>query len=321
MNTEEEDFPDIGKRRHGEVLVCHGDDRPDQFAGWLQPLANKFDWLSSIAAGYDIDMDPQDGSPPISDIMDFCQRLGIAFVSKPWDGYLISGTSRIGWIKIGTVRSASLLGENLIRALEGHMIGLVKAEVIHELQSINDLNEFLERTNDNRPALNFLDQKAATLNATLQATEAELKAATRRIVAFTESDTAEIDHACVCLASALLTSEKCRLRAGPLVLWDDGVVYAISSWGGSPIPPGSSPAILLDGLQKSSCSLVTVSESTIIGGLGGHPVYRRGPAQINGWANVWSLREKWQRTFVVTPPEFLEQVQKIHEFWAPPASG
>lgn len=47
MSKSDEDYPEIGKRRRGMVLVCHGDDRPDQFSDWLQPLV-----LEWAAAGF-----------------------------------------------------------------------------------------------------------------------------------------------------------------------------------------------------------------------------------------------------------------------------
>jgi hypothetical protein len=72
------------------VLVCHGDDRPDQFADWLKTLVADFESLFSIACEFGIDLDPQDGSAPIVDVMDFCQRLGIEFRSNMWEGSLIS---------------------------------------------------------------------------------------------------------------------------------------------------------------------------------------------------------------------------------------
>lgn len=55
-----------------------------------------------------------------------------------------------------------------------------------------------------------------------------------------------------------------------------------------------------------------VRDATVIGGWL-NPVYRKGPATIEGWSSVWTLREKRPRNFTVEPPECAEQVRKIHD--------
>jgi hypothetical protein len=310
MSKSEDDYPEIGKRRRGMVLVCHGDDLPDRFADWLQSLVTDFERLSSIASEFGVDMDPLDGSPSIIDVMDFCQRLGIEFRSNMWEGSLISGIYHLGWIKVGTVRSAAAHGKMLLRALEKQTDCAVRSSVMRELQDIKELDEFIDRTADDR---HVLLQEIASLGSSLQATKSALDAANNKISTAAESNTAEIDRSCMQLAAALLTGEKCRVVAGPLVLWEDGVVYAICSWGGSPIPEGSSPAVLMDGIQRSGRRVVLVRDTTVIGGRMSGPIYRKGPANISGWSKVWSFREKRDRVFSVVPPEFAEQVRQIHE--------
>lgn len=150
------------------------------------------------------------------------------------------------------------------------------------------------------------------MTATVHAANFALDAANEKISKAAESDTQEIDRACIRMASALLSGEVCRVVAGPLVLWDDGIVYAICSWGGSPIPEGSSPAVLLEAVQRSGMRVVRARDATVIGGWL-NPVYRKGPASINGWSRVWMLREKRPRNFIVEPPECAEQVRKIHD--------
>ena len=310
MSKTDDDFPEIGKRRRGMVLVCHGDDRPDQFADWLQPLVADFERLFSIASEFGVDMDPQDGSAPIVNVMDYCQRLGIEFSSSMWEGSLISGIYHLGWIKAGTVRSALAHGRRLLRALEKQTDSAVRSVVMRELQGIKELEKFIDRTADDR---NVLRQKIASLSSSLHATTSALETVNNKVSKAAEGDTTDIDRACIRLASALLSAETCRLVAGPLVLWDDGVVYAICSWGGNPIPEGASPAILMEGIQRSGRRVVRVREATVIGGWLSGPIYRKGPPNISGWSSVWALREKRERTFSVDPPECAEQVRQIHE--------
>jgi hypothetical protein len=309
MRNSDDDYPEIGKRRRGMVLVCQGDDQPDQFADWLQPLVVDFERLSSLASEFDIELSAQDTKAPIVSVIEFCERIGVEFSSKMWEGSLISGVYHLGWIKVGTVRSASAQGRKLIRAIEMRVDLAIREAVIRDIQRIKDLDEFIDRTADDRAGMR---EKIVNLSATLNATKFELAAQSEKISKEAECSTQEVDRACVRFASALMSGKACRLVAGPLVLWDDGVVYAICSWGGNPIPDGSSPAILLEAVQLSGRRLVRVQDATVIGGWL-NPIYRRGPTSINGWLRVWSLREKIARTFIVDPPEYAEQVQKIHE--------
>lgn len=309
MRNSDDDYPEIGQRRLGMVLVCHGDDRPDQFADWLLPLVVEFERLSSLASEFGIDLTPEDGASPIVNVIDFCERLSIEFSSTMWEGFLISGVYHLGWIKVGTVRSASAHGRKLIRTLEKRADHAIRQAVIRDIQRIKDLDEFIERTADDRVGLR---EKIAALTETVHVTKLALDAANEKLSKAAESDTQEIDRACIRMASALLSGEACRVVAGPLVLWDDGVVYAICSWGGSPIPEGSSPAVLLSAVQRSGRRVVMVRDATVIGGWL-NPVYRKGPATIEGWSSVWTLREKRPRNFTVEPPECAEQVRKIHD--------
>lgn len=309
MSNSDDDYPEIGKRRRGMVLVCHGDDRPDQFADWLQPLVVEFERLSSLASEFGIDLTPEDGASPIVSVIDFCERLSIEFSSTMWEGSLISGVYHLGWIKVGTVRSASAHGRKIIRMLEKQADRAIRQAVIRDIQRIKDLDEFIERTADDRVGLR---EKIAALTETVHVTKLALDAVNEKLSKATKSDTQEIDRACIRMASALLSGEACRVVAGPLVLWDDGVVYAICSWGGSPIPAGSSPAVLLSAVQRSGRRVVMVRDATVIGGWL-NPVYRKGPATIEGWSSVWTHREKRPRNFTVEPPECAEQVRKIHD--------
>ena len=40
--NEEDDLPELGDRVDDRILVCHGDDWPENFIGWLDPLVNEF---------------------------------------------------------------------------------------------------------------------------------------------------------------------------------------------------------------------------------------------------------------------------------------
>lgn len=309
MSSDEIDYPEIGQRRRGMVLVCRGDDQPENFADWLQPLVVEFERLSGVAAEFGVNLDAQDGSTPIEDVTEFCERLGVQFNRKYWEGSLASGYYYFGWIKSGTLRSAISRGKALLNALESHLDSTVRLEIMHELQGIKELDDFIERTADDRQ---MLRKKIESLNSSVQSMKAALDETTERLSRVAKNDSSDIDRACILLASALLSGKACKVIAGPLVLWNDGVVYAIVDWGGKPIPKASSPAVLLDGILRSRRRVVRVSEATVIGGWLSGPIYRKGPEDISGWSDVWKLQENRERKFVVDPPEYAEQVQKIH---------
>ncbi len=305
-----EDELNIGCHRKGRVLVCHGDDQPDEFAGWLQPLVNDFKEISSIASVWDVPLHPLDGSIPINDVMDFCERIGIDFDSNTWEGSMISGIYRFGWIARGTARRASVEGRKLLRALRKDTEVAVRAAVMRQLEGIKDLDELLDRTANDGPALRL---KIANLSDALNEAQCAAREANEKLQKAQEASSSQIDRACLALAVALLNKERRRIIAGPLALWEDGVIYAICSWGGVSIPEGSPPAVLLSGLEKAGHRVVRVSDQTVIGGWLSGPIYSRGPDKLSGWLHVWSRREKRERTFVVDPPEFSEQVRQIHE--------
>lgn len=300
----------IGCRRNGMVLVCHGDDEPDEFADWLRPLVDDFRRISSIASERDVTVSLEDGSAPIPDVMSFCDRLGIKFQSNMWEGSMISGIYRFGWLKTGTVRSASAAGRNLLKSLKKRTEVEVRAAVIRELEGMKDLNDLLDRTADDR---HVLRSQIAKLSGALNAAECAAREAKEKLQEAQEADTSQIDKACLEMAVALLNKEKRRIVVGPLALWDDGLIYALVSWGGVSIPEDSSPALLVSELERAGHRVVRVSDQTVIGGWLSGPIYSRGPANISGWADAWSRRERQARTFVTDPPEFSDQVRQIHE--------
>ena len=132
-----------------------------------------------------------------------------------------------------------------------------------ELAAIKGIDEFLARTSDERDRLRG---QIAHLTSALKTKTIEGDGLAEKVKDFSFSDSRQIDKACVQMAAALLVENCCKLVAGPLALWDDGQIYVISSWGGQPIPQGSSPAVLLKALQQSGRTVVQVHDSTVIGG-------------------------------------------------------
>jgi hypothetical protein len=109
--------------------------------------------------------------------------------------------------------------------------------------------------------------------------------------------------------------------AGPLVLWDDNVVYAITSRGGVTLPANSTPALLIGDLEAAGYPVVRVEEKTVIGGWTSGPIYRKGTPHITGWASVWSDRERKERVFLVIPKDSEMKVHEVHQALASGSSG
>ena len=126
-----------------------------------------------------------------------------------------------------------------------------------------------------------------------------------------ERSSTKIEKTCVELASAIIEGKATRIVAGPLVLWDDGNVYAITSRGKVELPTRSDPKLLLDSLKKSGYTVIEVEEMTIIGGWTRGPVYAKGDIHISGWEFVWSDDLRKERNFIVEPKEFEQKVNEI----------
>ena len=259
----EDDYPSIGRSRGGYTLVCHGDDRPTEWAGWLADFVSRFKEITTLAEEHGVRLaDRQAGDAPTSPV-EFCRAIGIDMDSSPWQGSLISGTYWLGWLRAGTLRETKSRARSLIASMSKLMEIGVRAAVMRELSVIPDFDEFLERTDANRPRL---QQEITGLKEALQQLRTEAQQKGQVAKECQEQDTHAIDQACLAIACAILGRQSTRIVAGPLLLWDDGIVYAIVSRGGVPIPADSSPRKLIDTLLAAKHPVVQVQEKTVIGG-------------------------------------------------------
>jgi hypothetical protein len=321
MSEEEEveDYPDIGDRRNGFILVCMGDDRPDQWIDWLEELVCKYEELEALAEAREL---PLDAGPDYGNLLgwrDFCETLGVSMDSKFWEGCMTSGQFQMGWIQSGTIRSAKKAGKEILNKIHKNLLEGIRRAAISELEKIKDLDRLVERTLDDRvsllTAIKELNASLVTARKTtsrLEATLAEAKA----------GDTSALTSDCLRMACAVLNEDRNILLAGPLVLWDDGVVYAFTSRGGEPLPADSSPSILLTELKRSGHPTVEVSEMTVIGGFLSGRCYRKGSAHISGWVNVWrEVEQNRERAFLVADSGHMTTVRAIHQHFKsqPPA--
>ncbi len=309
--SDEEDYPEVGDTRHGMVLVCQGDDKPQYWIDWLEPLINKYEELNEIAEEYSLNVEAESSHQNINDWKDFCEAMGISIDSAFWEGSMISGHYKMGWIKARSIRRAEKTGEAMLKKIRQNLFKRIREQRIKELNEITDLDVLVERTRDDRDTLlaeiDHLKAAYAKSRETMNALQHELTKAKVK-------DAPALSLDCLRIAGAVLNRERVRLIAGPLVLWDDGVVYALTSRGNVTLPDDSSPALLLKALQQSGHPTVEVSEMTVIGGWTSGPIYRKGSVRISGWINVWhDVEQNRERVFVVADPDKLTVVRDIHE--------
>ena len=317
--NEEEDFPEIGDTRGGMVLVCHGDDKPEYWLDWLKSLVNEFERLNEIAEERSVDLDAGSDHNPIEDWRALCEAMGISFKSTFWEGSMTSGVYQMGWLAADQIHQAETIGSDILRNIRRNLVERVRSVVISDLKKIKDLDKLIDRTRDDRESLLTQIEELKVSIAVDQKTMSTLEKA---LAEAKVNDTSALDLDCLHLAGAVLNRERVRLLAGPLVLWDDGVVYAFTSRGGVPLPDDSSPAVLLKQLQRSGHPTVEVGEMTLVGRWIGGPHYRKGTAHISGWANVWrEVEQTHERKFLVADPGHLPTVRAIHDhFKTPPIS-
>jgi|GEM_PF-2802539 len=312
------DWLTLGAEVDGETLVCHGDDLPDEFVSWLDTLAHQFLYLQEKAEELGVDLVAAKSKSTLFDIVDFCEEIGIDIGSRFWEGDHISGNFKIGWLASSEEKGTALKGKQLIAQLEAGLTASARKQIIADLRDIDDLEELLERTkNFDFGVSGKLELSKQLLSAkTEQVAQLENKIdqLNQSIFDFTngrEAGAAEINRACIDLAAAVIEGRNERIVAGPLVLWDDGVVYAMIARGSFKLPSDSPPARLIEALDRSGRAVVKVQETTIIGGWTSGPIYVKGDPHIGGWHDVWSTILEKERKFAIKPESAEGQVYKI----------
>lgn len=92
--------PELGDLVNGRILVCHGDDRPEDSVKWLDHLVSEFITLRDVADDLEAVLETAAGQP-VEDVTEFCEAIGIHLDRNFWEGSFISGFYYFGWIEIG----------------------------------------------------------------------------------------------------------------------------------------------------------------------------------------------------------------------------
>ncbi len=294
-------------------MVCYGDDRPDTWIDWLDTLVTEFEKLAEIAESHSLDLDLGPDYRSVQDWQEFCEAIGVNINPRFWEGSMISGQFQMGWIEPNKVHKAKKIGKAVLKQLRQNLFEKIRNSAILDIKKIRNLDSLIESTLNDRASL---IAEIAELNACLTATQSSEASLGKLLSEAKANDLSALTLDCLQMACAILNRDRKILLAGPLVLWDDGIVYALTSCGKVPLPATSPPAVLLRALQQSGHPVVEVGEMTCLGHFlfNGNPIYRRGADHISGWVTVWGDTERnRERKFVVADPNHLAVVQAIHE--------
>lgn len=116
--NDEDDFPQIGDRKKGMILVCMGDDCPDQWIDWLEALIDEFKQLQRVADKHGLDVDAGPDYKNVQDWRTFCEALGIMVDTQFWEGSMVSGMFQMGWIQARRVSRAQKTGNTILTTIK-----------------------------------------------------------------------------------------------------------------------------------------------------------------------------------------------------------
>lgn len=315
----EEVFPEIDDVRHGRHLVCMGEDKPDRWSDWLNQAVMEFEGLEELANENFLTLDAGRKYGEINGWQDFCEKLGVDFSSDFWEGEMNSGQWVMGWISNVAILRAKERADTIVARLRKNLLKQARGSIAKELAAIGDLEELLNRTRNDRESLIQRANKLQTELGVALGTAAANKRTQEEMI---WDDTSSLTFDCLRLAGAVLNGDRTVTLAGPLVLWSDGLVYALASRGGIPIPEGSAPSLLLRELERAGHRVIRVGEMTGYVATTSGPKYRKGAEHVSGWVNVWrEIEQKRERKFIVSDPEHLPEVLAIHNHFRFPTTS
>ena len=110
----DDDYPEIGMCLDGYMLVCHGDDRPVEWAAWLQPIVERFEEARSLAEENGMRDLVFECLGPWTSIVEFCEAVGIEMGERDWLNTGISGTYHLGWVQENRLDSVEKEARRLV---------------------------------------------------------------------------------------------------------------------------------------------------------------------------------------------------------------
>lgn len=148
----EREMPSLGATVGGRVFVCHGDDQPEHFVGWLDYSVERFHGLADIASRLEMDAD-ETGIDFGQGVVEFLSDAGIDFDSSHWEGACISGIYQMGWVE-----------KRKVKAVERRIDGLLdKAEKAMRRRVVASMRERLNQTIEDSLLKELVELNAADL--------------------------------------------------------------------------------------------------------------------------------------------------------------
>ena len=319
--SDEADIPSIGDCRDGKVLVCMGDDQPDQWVGWLEELVDEFNVLRDAATAHGLLCRIDSQSLELGDWSGFCEEVGVELKREFWEGTLVSGHFVMGWLEKKKIGTARRRGGSLLKKLHRNLVVQLKAERIEELKGLKDLDELISRTENDREALL---EEVGSLKSSLASSQAEASQLQGALTAV-KADVDRVDGLNRFLLGVIRGGDGIFVH-GPLLRWSDGTILALTKRGRVALPTHSPHWSVLQELRSLGHPVVEFSEVTILGGWLSGPIYLQGSGELSGWDDAWNDHRKMNRKFEIADPSKAQMLVLVKEYlgragaWSMPVS-
>ncbi len=307
--SDEDDIPSIGDCRDGKVLVCMGDDQPDQWAGWLEELVDDFNLLRDAARAHGLLCRIDSQSLELGDWSGFCEEVGVDLKREFWEGSLVSGQFVMGWVEKQKIGTARRRGGSLLKKLHRNLVLQLKAEKIEELKGLKDLDELISRTENHREALL---EEVESLKSSLASAQAETSQL-QGVLTAVKADVDRVNGLNGFLLGIIRGGDGIFVH-GPLLRWSDGTILALTKRGRVALPTHSPHWSVLQELRSLGHPVVEVSEVTILGGWLSGPIYLQGSGELSGWDDAWNDHRKMNRKFEIADPSKAQLLALVMEY-------
>lgn len=307
--SDDSEIPSIGDCRDGDVLVCMGDDRPDQWAGWLEELVDEFNSLREVATAHDLACRPAPACNDLGDWSDFCTELGVNLSRQFWEGSMVSGHFVMGWVKKSEVSATRKRGHSLVKKFRRNLVAELKARRIQELKGLQDLDEVISMSQYDRDALvEEINNLKASL-ATAKAETAHLQGSLNAV----KEDAGRVAGLSRFVLGVIRGGHDVLIH-GPLLRWSDGTILALTKRGSVALPNHSPHWSVLQEMRSLGHPVVEVSEVTVLGGWLSGPVYLQGSGNLSGWDDAWTDRRQLKRKFEVADPAKAQMLELVGKY-------
>ena len=306
--------PDIGDKDGKYTLVALGDDRPDQWAPWLEEFIKEYQNLSDISIRADMEEDddvPMDYLDRDKAAMELAEGLGVGFSSEFWEGNFINGHFYKGWIKTRSIGPAKRLGSQIIKTKKHKLVKYIIKKINAKLEKINNPEELVnillygasELLQEERQIRKELWNSRETLERNIK--DAVLSLAH-------EKQMTRIANRCMQFALVLMDPMHSLALCGPLV-WSNGKLFALIRQGNVCLP--ESPYLdLIRTAEAAGIRIVRVEDHTQIGAspFSGNRFWLNGSADPVQWNDIWRTIVHVPRNLTTDDPETTKEAMAIH---------